>query len=88
LIKEIKEPEDFRRSRIKIEGDWKIIEDYVGLRAFVIFPHRYESSVTVVLRRQRKINQTNGTIETPKFWFYSVYETRRGRTPKRLARGE
>lgn len=88
LIKEVLEPEDLRRSRVKVEGDWKIIEDYVGLRAFVIFPHRYESSVTVVLRRQRKINQIDGSTENPKVWFYSVYETRRGRTPKRLARGE
>lgn len=88
LIREIEEPEDLRRSRTKIEGDWRIIEDYVGLRAFVIFPHRYESSVTVVLRRQRKINLIDGSSEIPKIWFYSVYETRRGRTPKRLARGE
>lgn len=88
LIKEIEEPEDLSRSRVKNEGDWKIIEDYVGLRAFVIFPHRYESSVTVVLRRQRKINQADGSIANPKIWFYSVYETRRGRTPKRLVRRE
>jgi hypothetical protein len=87
LIKEIKEPEDLRHSRVETVGGWKIIEDYVGLRAFVIFPHRYESSVTVVLRRQRKINLADGSTENTIIWFYSVYETRRGRTPKRLVRG-
>lgn len=87
LINEIEEPEDFGHSREKTENDWTIVEDYIGLRAFVIFPHRYESSITVVLRRQRKINRINGAVENPKIWFYSVYEARRGRTPKRLARG-
>lgn len=87
IIKEIDEPENIRRSRIKVEGDWKIIESYVSLRAFVSFPHRYESSITVVIRKQLKINLINGISEKPKHWFLSVYESRRGRTPKRLARG-
>lgn len=86
MIREINEPEFLRRSRQKMEGDWNIIEDYVGLRAFITFPHRYESSVTVVLRRQRKLNIINGLTLPTKIWFFSVYEARRGRTPKRLAR--
>ncbi len=87
IIKEIKEPENINRSHTEIIGDWKIIKSYVILRAFVTFPHRYESSITVVIRKQIKINIKNGISEKPKHWFFSVYESRRGRTPKRLARG-
>lgn len=87
IIKEVDKPENIGRSREKSEGEWKIIENYIALRAFVTFPHRYESSVTVVLRRQQKINTISGLGEKTKYWFFSVYETRRGRTPKRLARG-
>lgn len=87
IVMEIDKPENIGRSREKSEGDWKIIENYIALRAFVTFPHRYESSVTVVIRRQQRININTGITGVSKHWFFSVYETRRGRTPKRLARG-
>jgi hypothetical protein len=86
MIMEIEKPEFFGRSRKRIEDDFEIFESYMGLRAFVTFPHRYESTVTVVLRLQRKISRIDGTQDKPKIWFFSVYETKRGRSPKRLAR--
>ena len=56
----------------------RIVVDLVCLRAKVIFPHRYQSVVTVVLKRKRVFND-NGKSNTAKVWFYSIFESRRGR---------
>lgn len=58
-------------------GATKII-DYLGLRANVIFPHRHQSVVQVVLKRQRIVDTDYGQREKVKIWFYSVFEPRRG----------
>jgi hypothetical protein len=80
MIKEVVEPELFGHPKYKQENGIGIFQDYIGLRAFAIFPHRYESSITVVLKRERKVNETNGKELERKIWFYSIYESRRGRT--------
>jgi hypothetical protein len=54
-----------------------IIEDYIGLKAKVSFPHRYQSIVMMVLRRKRVINN-KGVPLFSQTWFYSIYETKRG----------
>ncbi|MGY0552003.1 DUF4365 domain-containing protein [Vreelandella sp. 2A-K22] len=54
------------------------IVDYLGLRANVTFPHRHQSVVQVVLKRQRILDTDYGDREKQKVWFYSVYEPRRG----------
>lgn len=58
-------------------GATKVV-DYLGLRANVIFPHRHQSTVQVVLKRQRILDASCGNKEKQKIWFYSVYEPRRG----------
>jgi len=58
-----------------------LIEDYLGLRAIVSFPHRHHSSVQVVLKRSRLICPQNLNAQREKIWFYSVYELRRGLPP-------
>jgi hypothetical protein len=55
------------------------VTDYLGLRASVVFPHRHQSILQVVLRRSRLITPANQNRERQKIWFYSVYELRRGR---------
>ena len=54
------------------------VTDYIGLRANVIFPHRHQSVVQVVLKRQRVLDTNYGAREKVKIWFYSVFEPRRG----------
>lgn len=58
-------------------GATRII-DYLGLKSNIIFPHRHQSVVLVVLKRQRIFNTDLGQGEKQKIWFYSVYEPRRG----------
>lgn len=50
--------------------------DFVGLRAWVTFPHRHESVIQVVLRRHR-VFSSDGSLQQSRTWFYSVYELRR-----------
>lgn len=88
MIKEVKEPESFGHPSLKTEKDIGSFQDYIGLRAFVTFPHRYESALTVVLKRQRKVNMTNGKEIERKVWFYTIYESRRGRTKKYYERNK
>ncbi|NDY57906.1 DUF4365 domain-containing protein [Desulfovibrio sulfodismutans] len=52
-----------------------IVVDYIGLRANVSFPHRHQSVLQVILRRNRLICPYS---VSQKIWFYSVYEMRRG----------
>ncbi len=84
MIKEIKEPESFGHPLFKAENDIGRFQDYIGLRAFVSFPHRYESVLTIVMKRQRKVNLKNGKELERKIWFYTIYESRRGRMKNEL----
>jgi Domain of unknown function (DUF4365) len=59
------------------DGNTQVI-DYLGLRANVVFPHRHQSIVQVVLRRSRLVAPSHHQLEREKIWFYSVYELRRG----------
>lgn len=59
------------------DGNTQIV-DYLGLRASVVFPHRHQSILQVVLRRSRLICPKFQFRERQKIWFYSVYELRRG----------
>lgn len=59
------------------DGQTKVF-DYVGLRAKVVFPHRHQSVIQIVLRRFREFHPKDGLMKS-KVWFYSVYELRRGR---------
>lgn len=80
MIKEVLEPELFGHTKYTSENGIGIFRDYIGLRAFAIFPHRYESAITVVLKRERKVDESNGKELERKIWFFSIYESRRGRT--------
>lgn len=59
------------------DGNTQVI-DYLGLRANVVFPHRHQSVLQVVLRRSRLISPQHPRHERQKIWFYSIYELRRG----------
>ncbi|USX08876.1 DUF4365 domain-containing protein [Paraburkholderia fungorum] len=54
------------------------VTDHLGLRATVIFPHRHQSVVQVVLRRERIISKLSTSPPFQRIWFLSVYELRRG----------
>lgn len=56
-----------------------LVTDYLGLRAKVTFTYRHQSICQVVLKRTRLIRPNNENSERQKIWFYSIYETRRGR---------
>lgn len=62
----------------KLESDATKIVDYLGLKSNIIFPHRHQSVILVVLKRQRILDTDLGQGEKQKIWFYSVYEPRRG----------
>jgi hypothetical protein len=55
-----------------------LMEDFLGLRAVVYFPHRHHSVIQVVLKRSRLLCPKDQSREREKIWFYSVYELRRG----------
>lgn len=59
------------------DGNTQVV-DYLGLRASVVFPHRHQSILQVVLRRSWLITPANQNSERQTIWFYSVYELRRG----------
>lgn len=79
MIKRVKEPVLLGHSSYKSENGVGISSDYIGLRALITFPHRYESALMVVLKRQRKVDENNGKEIDCKIWFYSIYEARRGK---------
>jgi hypothetical protein len=56
----------------------RIIVDLIAFQAKVTFPHRFQSVVVVVLKRKRRINE-NGKANTARIWFYSIFESRRGK---------
>ena len=60
-----------------VDGN-SIIEDYLGMRAPVVFPYRHQSVIQVILKRNRLISPNDSKNEREKIWFYSVYELRRG----------
>lgn len=53
------------------------LNDYIGLRAKVNFPHRDSAIVQVVLRRMRVFSEKKPDILFSRTWFYSVYEKRK-----------
>ena len=59
------------------EGELKVI-DHLGIRANVTFPHRHQSVVQVVLRRERIISKNANSLPFQRIWFLSIYELRRG----------
>lgn len=56
----------------------KKFEDYIGLRAVAVFPHRHQAVIQVVLKRERIVNASGVGPVDQKIWFLSVYELRRG----------
>ena len=88
MITEIDSFENFGHPILETKDDKIISKRYLGIRAFVIFPHRYESSVTVVLRNKIITNSKTGDELENKTWFYSIYESRRGRTKKYYERNQ
>jgi hypothetical protein len=67
------------RARVTIFADGNsVTEDYLGLRGIICFPHRHQSVVQVVLKRNRLVSPSDASREREKIWFYSVYELRRG----------
>lgn len=58
--------------------DSLISKGKIALRARIVFPHRYESVVTVILKRYSVHSMHSGELIESKTWFYSVYESRRG----------
>lgn len=61
-----------------VSGGLTKIVDYLGLKANIVFPHRHQSMVQVVLKRQRLLNTKYRGAGAEKLWFYSVFEPRRG----------
>lgn len=67
------------RARVTMFADGNsVTEDYLGLRGIICFPHRHQSVVQVVLKRNRLVSPSDASREREKIWFYSVYELRRG----------
>lgn len=88
MIKEVQVSERFAHPEFKMDGDTGVFLDYVGLRAFASFPHRYESAIVVVLKRQVKKNLQSGQELSRTIWFYSIYESSRSRTLKYFERND
>ena len=79
MIDELSDTDMLGRARVIDCGDgWKKIVDHLGIRANVLFPHRHQSVVLTVLRRERLIPADADTVLRQKIWFLSVYELRRG----------
>jgi len=78
LIEQIDDIDMLGRAKVEQTGNrYTKITDYLGIRANIIFPHRHQSVVQVVLLRSRLINPITGVVKQ-KIWFLSVYELRRG----------
>ncbi|TKR53429.1 DUF4365 domain-containing protein [Allopusillimonas ginsengisoli] len=79
MIDELNDIDMLGRARVTDCGDgWKKVVDHLGIRANVLFPHRHQSVVLTVLRRERLISANADTMPQQKIWFLSVYELRRG----------
>jgi len=80
IVAEVVEWSPLKRQSSSKEGASTITtHGTIALRAFVIFPHRYESVVTVILRRKTVHDKAHGKLIEAKTWLYSVFESRRGR---------
>lgn len=79
MINELGDVEMLGRASVEDlhDGGRKII-DHLGIRANVVFPHRHQAVVQVVLRRERVICTSAAAPTQQKIWFLSVYELRRG----------
>lgn len=79
MIDEFEDVEMLGRAELTTLGDGsQKITDHLGIRANVIFPHRHQSVIQVILKRERIINSTGAGPAHQKIWFLSVYELRRG----------
>jgi hypothetical protein len=79
MIDEIDDIDMLGRTELKtLQNNAQKLTDYLGIRAVVIFPHRHQSVVQVVLKRERIIPVAGGGPVHQKIWFLSVYELRRG----------
>lgn len=78
IITEVDNFFEFRRAKLETSpnSNYKVF-GFLALRAKVVFPNRQESVIQVVLRGYRLYNKETNLIEQ-KYWFYSVYEPRRG----------
>ena len=76
VVNEVCEVDMLGRATTKdLEGGALAITDHLGLRANIIFPHRHQAVVQVVLKRERIVEKN---YFQQKIWFLSVYELRRG----------
>ena len=79
MISEIEAVDMLGRATIKTsESGLNVITDHLGLRATIIFPHRHQSVVQIVLKRERKLSKEYSSPPEQKIWFLSIYELRRG----------
>lgn len=79
MLDELDDIEMLGRARVTDSGEgWKKVVDHLGIRANVLFPHRHQSVVLIVLRRERLISSNAHSKPQQKIWFLSVYELRRG----------
>ncbi|MHB1300518.1 MAG: DUF4365 domain-containing protein [Burkholderiales bacterium] len=79
IVNEIDEVDMLGRTTIKDYPDGTILlTDHLGLRANILFPHRHQSVVQVVLKRERIVTKKPSVSIEQKIWFLSVYELRRG----------
>lgn len=75
IIQEVNVLYEYRNKNL--DGNELILNKFYALRAKVIFPNRHESIVQVVIRGYKKYIKEENSLEE-KYWFYSVYEPRRG----------
>lgn len=80
VIKGIKSYENIGRRKSTVANNQIEVMNYVALRAMVGFNHRYQASVTVVLKRKRVFDQITAAVLSSKTWLYTIYENRRGKT--------
>lgn len=79
MVNEIDEVDMLGRTTLKLLSDGStMVTDHLGLRANVVFPHRHQSVIQVVLLRKRLLSKISSAPTFQKIWFLSVYELRRG----------
>nr|WP_293295818.1 DUF4365 domain-containing protein [Allomuricauda sp.] len=62
----------------EVDGQVKVI-DYIAIRSKVGFPFRYQGVIVVILKRKKLLDLNNGNVKESKIWFYSIFESRRGK---------
>lgn len=79
MIDELVEIDMLGRPTVVESSDGSLkVTDHLGIRANITFPHRHQSVVQVVLRRERIISRLARSMPVQRIWFLSVYELRRG----------